>query len=54
MLDRYDDIVFDIKIVNFIGRFSQKCVKRLLASSVRLPAWKNSVPNSRIFIKFDI
>jgi len=36
---------------------SQNCQKRLLASSymsVRLSAWNKSVPNERIFIKFDI
>lgn len=31
MLDRYDEVVFDIKILNFITRFSQFCEKRLLA-----------------------
>ena len=40
---------------------SQNCKKRLLASShlsvrpsVRPPAWNNSAPTKRIFIKFDI
>ena len=39
--------------VDFLGRFSHNCEKRLLASSC-LSAWNNSAPTGRIFMKFDI
>ena len=40
-----------------VSLFSQNCEKRLFSSSclyVRSPAWKNSAPIRRIFMKFDI